>query len=112
MSIWRDMTNPPEVLACPVCDGPVDYDARGLEEYKQLRDELRTLRREMAALALVMTWLDEENRHVDCYGGEWSVWEDEPMPDGTGWIEGGPPKATGRTMTALAAALGLEVPGE
>lgn len=93
-----------DVIDCDAC-GERHLTERGAA----IVAENRSLRRELRALALVMAWLDEDNRHVDCYGGEWSVWEDEPMPDGTGWIEGGPAKAAGRTMTALAAALGLEV---
>jgi hypothetical protein len=55
MSIWRDMTDPwptepPSSLPCPVCGGPVDYDARGLEEYKTLRDERDAARLELRAL--------------------------------------------------------------
>ena len=86
-----------------------DEHSLALDRLLEQAEELAALRRELAALALVMTWLDEENRHVECYGGEWEVWEDEPMPDGTGWIEGGTAKASGRTMLELAAALGLEV---
>jgi hypothetical protein len=44
MSIWRDMTDPPEVEHCPVCNGAVDYDAIGLSKYREMVAELKELK--------------------------------------------------------------------
>lgn len=108
MSIWRDMTDPwptepPSSLPCPVCGGPVDYDARGLEEYKALRDELRALRREVAAWNAVARWLRgqeevglfvlDDGRFGVFFTGNISCAPDDWYP----------------SIPALAAALGLEV---